>query len=184
MSSAEKQAWFAGRALMLVTLLLPLSVSAQTDPQPSGTPELRRELDGHNFLPSRFSLDPFVSTYVASETGFGYGSAPGRTFDLCNNVICPGPGSTTSFKVGAFAQLLDYQYGFLDWWAVRVGTKIIVYSGVNDTGVVGVGTNANASFSAGTTVSFKVGDRVRLGGSFDFSIGPAIFFQYCAGNRG
>jgi hypothetical protein len=26
--------------------------------------------------------DPFVSTYVASETGVGHGSAPGRTYDL------------------------------------------------------------------------------------------------------
>jgi hypothetical protein len=163
-------------------LVSPVSAWAQTDvTPPPQAPELRRELDGHNFMPSRFTLDPFVSTYVGSETGFGYGSAPGRTFSLCNDVVCPGPGTFASFQVGAFAQLLDYQYGFLDWWAVRVGTKILVYSGLNNTGVVGVGTNANASFSAGTTMSWKVGDRVRLGGSFDFSIGPAVFFNIVQG---
>jgi hypothetical protein len=174
----------AGRlaALLFGLCALPLSALAQSEPPPTAdAPELRRELAGHNFIPSKFTLDPFVSTYVSSETGFGYGSAPGRTYDLCGNVVCPGPGAFASFKVGAFAQLLDYQYGFVDWWAVRVGTKVLVYSGVNDSGVVGVGTNANATFSAGTTMSFKVGDRLRLGGSFDFSIGPAVFFNIVQG---
>jgi hypothetical protein len=169
-------------ALLLAVVVSPLGAWAQTDVLPPPvTPELRRELDGHEFTPSKFSLDPFVSTYVSSETGFGYGSAPGRTYNLCNGAVCPGPGSFASFQVGAFAQLLDYQYGFLDWWAVRVGTKILVYSGINDTGVVGVGTNANVNVSAGTTMSWKVGDRVRLGGSFDFSIGPAFFFNILQG---
>jgi len=169
-------------ALALGLAFCPVPVWAQTDSAlPPATQELRRELDGHEFTPSKFSLDPFVSTFVAAETGFGYGSAPGRTYDLCNGLVCPGPGSFATYNVGAFAQLLDYQYGFLDWWAVRVGTKILVYSGINSTGVVGVGTNANVSFSAGTTMSWKVGERLRLGGSFDFSIGPAVFFNIVQG---
>jgi hypothetical protein len=170
------------RVVVLACVLLPLGARAQTETSTTpAEPELRRELAGHNFLPSRFSLDPFVSTYVASETGFGYGTAPGRTYDLCGPNVCPGPGTFANFKVGAFAQLLDYQYGFTDWWAVRVGAKVLVYSGINDTGVVGVGTNANASFNAGTTMSWKVGDRLRLGGSFDFSIGPAVFLNIVQG---
>ena len=171
-----------GLALVLAAGLLPLSAWAQADAGPTPeVPELRRELAGHNFMPSKFALDPFVSTYIASETGFGYGTAPGRTYDICGQNVCPGPGTFASFKVGAFAQVIEYQYGFTDWLAVRAGAKVLVYSGINETGVVGVGTNANASFNAGTTVSFKVGERVRLGGSFDFSIGPAVFLNIVQG---
>jgi hypothetical protein len=176
-------------ALVLLAGVSPLCAWAQTDVAPvtaapapsSDAPELRRELAGHLFIPSRFTVDPFVATYVGSETGFGYGTAPGRTYDLCGNLVCPGPGTFATYQVGAFAQLLDYQYGFVDWWAVRVGTKILVYSGINSSGVVGVGTNLNATFSAGTTMSFKVGDNLRLGGTFDFSVGPAIFLNIVQG---
>jgi len=155
-------------------------VTAAPAPTPDA-PELRRELGGHLFIPSKFTDDPFVSTYVASETGFGYGTAPGRTYDICGTVVCPGPGAFATYQVGAFAQILGYQYGFFDWWAVRVGAQVVVYSGINGTGVAGIGTNANATFSAGTTMSFKVGDNLRLGGSFDFKMGPAIFLNIVQG---
>jgi hypothetical protein len=171
-----------GLTLSLLVCVLPLSAWSQTDSAPAPeVSELRRELAGHNFIPSKFSLDPFVSTYVGSETGFGYGSAPGHTFDLCGQMVCPGPGTTANFQVGAFAQLLDFQYGFLDWWAVRAGTRIVVYSGLNGSGVVGVGTNAQAAFSLGTTMSFKVGDNLRLGGSLDVGFGPSVFLNIAQG---
>jgi hypothetical protein len=177
------------RALAVLAAFLPLAAGADQDvapvtaaPAPTpGLPELRRELGGHLFIPSKFTDDPFVSTYVASETGVGTGWAPGRTYDICNGVVCPGPGSIATYRVGAFDQVLGYQYGFLDWWAVRVGAEVLVYSGTNSTGIVGVGTNANASFSAGTTMSFKVGENLRLGGSLDFKIGPAIFLNIVQG---
>jgi hypothetical protein len=164
----------AGLAWMLAVCLLPVSASAAESEllPPAPVPELRRELAGHNFIPSKYSLDPFVSTYAASETGFGYGSAPGRTFDLNGN-----PVSTADYKAGAFAQYLDFQYGFVDWWAVRAQAKVVIYTGLNDSGLAGIGTNLVVSPSFGTTVSFKVGDRVRLGGALDVSFGPAVFFN-------
>jgi hypothetical protein len=144
-----------------------------TDVQGTGdAPELRRELAGHNFIPSRFSLDPFVSTYVSSETGFGYGTAHGHTYDLNGN-----PVSLANYEAGVFAQLLNYQYGFCDWWAVRVLTKLIVYSGLNSTGLAAIGTNGVGNIGLGTTVSFKVGERLRLGGSLDVVFGPSVFFN-------
>ena len=143
------------------------SAAGSTDP-----PALRRELAGHNFIPSRFSLDPFVSTYVGSETGFGYGTAAGHTYDIAGN-----PVSTATYQVGAFAQLLNFQYGFVDWWAVRLSTQLTVFSGVNGSGAAAVGVNAVTHVGLGTTVSFKVGDNLRLGGSFDFTFGPSIFFN-------
>jgi hypothetical protein len=150
-----------------------MSAGADTDAQPAAeTHELRRELAGHNFIPSRFFLDPFVSTYVGSETGFGYGWAQGRTFDV-NGI----PISIANYQVGAFAQVLDYQYGFLAWWAVRVSAKLVLYSGINSSGVAGVGTNFGANPSIGTTVSFRVGENLRLGGTLDLTFGPAVFFN-------
>ncbi len=191
----EERAWVRRvalggfRALVVLAAFSPLGAWADEDvapvtaaPAPTpGLPELRRELGGHLFIPSKFTDDPFVSTYVASETGIGTGWAPGRTYDICGTVVCPGPGAAATYRVGAFAQVLDYQYGFLDWWAVRVGAQVVVYSGTNSTGFAGVGTNANLSFSAGTTMSFKVGENLRLGGSFDFKMGPAVFLNVVQG---
>ena len=162
---------------LLVVCLTPLAAGADPDvtsdaSAPTDAPALRRELAGHNFIPSKFSLDPFVSTYVASETGFGYGTAPGNTYDIGGN-----PNGLANYEVGAFAQLLNFQYGFVDWWAVRASAKILVYSGLNGTGAAGVGTNAVANVGLGTTVSFKVGDRLRLGGSLDVIFGPSVFFN-------
>jgi hypothetical protein len=162
---------------MLLVGLLPLAAGA--DPEatsetsvPSDAPALRRELAGHNFIPSKFSLDPFVSTYVSTETGFGYGTAPGHTFDVNGNPI-----GSADYQVGAFAQLLNFQYGFVDWWAIRAAARILVYSGLNGSGAAGVGTNALTSAGLGTTVSFKVGERLRLGGSLDVTFGPSVFFN-------
>ena len=159
--------------LALFGSILPLTSWAQgTSPPATDVPEPRRELAGHVFIPSKYTLDPFVSTYVASETGFGYGTAPGYNYDLAGHPI-----SSAQYEVGAFAQILDYQYGFVDWWAVRVAAQIIVYSGLNGSGAAAIGTNAVGHFGFGTTMSFKVGESVRLGWSFDANIGPSVFFN-------
>jgi hypothetical protein len=163
-----------GLVLLLLGCVLPRVCRAETDSQkpPTDAPELRRELAGHNFIPSKFSLDPFVSTYASSETGFGYGSAAGHTFDINGN-----PLTTADYQVAAFAQFLDFQYGFVDWWAVRLSVRILVYSGINAPGLAGVGSTLSGNPSLGTTVSFKVGEQLRLGGSLDLSFGPAVFFN-------
>jgi hypothetical protein len=164
---------------LALSLLLLSSPAVAADGEPAAPdPPLRRELDGHNFIPSRFTVDPFVSTYVASETGFGYGSAPGRTFDINGTPI-----STATYQVGAFAQLLDFQYGFTDWWAVRLSARIIVYSGLNSSGLAGIGTALAVNPTMGTTVSFKVGEKLRLGGVLDLAFGPSVFFNLVEGIR-
>jgi hypothetical protein len=162
-------------SLMLVAFPLEaLATPDQTvaDSSSSDSDELRRELAGHNFIPSRFSLDPFVQTSVAAETGFGYGWAKGRTFNIQGQ-----PVSVDDYSVGAFDQLLEYQYGFLPWWAVRIDLDVLVYSGLNASGAIGVGTNIGATGGLGTTMSWKVGENLRLGGSVDFDFGPSVFLN-------
>ncbi len=74
--------------LLLLVGLVPFAALADSEDNANrNAPELRRELDGHNFLPSGFIIDPFVSTYVSSETGFGYGTASGHTFDITGNPV-------------------------------------------------------------------------------------------------
>jgi hypothetical protein len=157
-------------------LALALSSAARADgdaaPSSAEAVPLRRELAGHLFMPSRYSLDPFVSTYVASETGVGTGTAKGHTFDNNGN-----PVSLSDYSAGAFAQYLDFQYGFLDWWAVRASVRVLVYTGTNTGGIVGIGTSIQANPTLATTVSFKIGDRLRLGGTVELSFGPAVFFN-------
>jgi hypothetical protein len=164
---------FLGSLALPLVLLSSPSVAAEDDTHSAATgPPLRRELDGHNFIASRFAQDPFVSTYVGSETGFGYGKAPGRNFDLNGNAI-----STADYEVGAFAQYLDYQYGFTDWWAVRFSVRIFTYMGINGPGVAGIGSSLAVNPTLGTTVSFKVGEKLRLGGALDLEFGPSVFFN-------
>ena len=164
----------ARAGVALLALALP-SVGRADGDAAAATPEtvpLRRELAGHLFLPSRYALDPFVSTYVGSETGVGIGTSQGHTFDINGNPI-----SVADYQVGAFAQYLDFQYGFLDWWAVRASVRVFVYTGTNTTGLVGVGTSLQINPMLGTTVSFKIGERLRLGGAVDVAFGPAVFFN-------
>lgn len=162
-------------SVVLGAVLLTHALAAEAQAVDAGTPdppELRRELDGHIFIPSRFTPDPFVQTSMASETGFGYGWATGRTFDINGN-----PKTTANYEVGAFAQLLDYQYGFLPWWAVRVGTTITAYSGLNSVAAAGIGTSAVVGVTLGTTLSWKVGDNLRFGASVDVSYGPSVILN-------
>ena len=147
--------------------------AADGDSKPAAeVAEPRRELAGHNFIPSRFADDPFVSTFIASETGAGSGSAPGRTYDLNGK-----PLGMSTYEVSAFAQYLDYQYGFLDCFAMRLSLRAVAYSGTNATGFAGVGATLAVSPTLGTTVSFKVGDRLRLGGRLELGFGPAVFLN-------
>ncbi len=177
---ASRKSSPSSAAVLVACLLCLVPAAARADADADATapaaspapPELRRELAGHNFIPSRNALDPFVSTFASSETGFGYGTATGHTFDLGGHPI-----STADYQVGGYAQFLDFQYGFFDWWAVRVGVELLVYSGINSAGVVAVGTNAVGRGGFSTTMSWKVGDNLRLGGSLQFGIGPSIFFN-------
>jgi hypothetical protein len=164
--------FLGGLALPLLLLSSPSSAAEGDTPAAVPATELRRELAGHNFIASRFILDPFVSTHVGAETGFGYGSAPGHTFDINGN-----PVTTANYQVGAFAQYLDYQYGFTDWWAVRASVRILVYSGINGSGLAGIGSTLAVNPTLGTTVSFKVGENLRLGGTLELALGPSVFFN-------
>lgn len=162
-------------SVVLGAVLCMPSLVAEAQAVDAGTPdapELRRELDGHIFIPSRYSPDPFVQTSIASETGFGYGWAKGKTYDINGN-----PVATADYQVGAFAQFLEYQYGFIPWWAVRVGATIVAYSGVNSVAAAGIGTSAVTSVNLGTTFSWKVGDNLRFGGSVDVTFGPAVILN-------
>jgi len=163
-----------GRLALLPLLgLWPAMGWADSDnPKAAEPPELRRQLDGHVFIFTENQLDPFVSTYVLSQTGFGYGTAAGYTYDVAGK-----PVTLANYQVGGFAQQLAFQYGFLDWWAVRINTVLTVYSGINGSGAAAVGTNALATVGLGTTLSWKVGDSLRLGGSLDFQFGPSVFFN-------
>jgi hypothetical protein len=83
----------------------------------------------------------------------------------------------STYEVSAFAQYLAYQYGFLDCWAMRLSLRAVVYTGTNATGFAGVGATLAVNPSLGTTVSFKVSDRLRLGGRLELGFGPAVFLN-------
>jgi hypothetical protein len=58
-----------------------------------------------------------------------------------------------------------------------VGANVIAYTGINSVGIAGVGTSAAPTVSLGTTLSWKVGDNLRFGGSVDVTWGPAFLLN-------
>ena len=66
------------------------------------------------------------------------------------------------------------QWGIADFWAVRLRLLGSIYSGTNTPAVVGVGVNGLVRGSVGTTFSFQLADRLRLGALVDVVWGPSV----------
>src|SRR4029453_11291827 len=94
----------------------------------------RRQLGPHLFIPRVAIDDPFTTTTVGSETGFGYATAEGPTFDLNGK-----PGTRADYKIIAYSQAFSGQWGIFDWWALRVRATGLVYSGANGPAAPGGG---------------------------------------------
>jgi|RhiMethySRZTD1v2_1073278.scaffolds.fasta_scaffold59810_2 hypothetical protein len=129
----------------------------------------RRQLGPHLFIPRVAIDDPFTTTTVGSETGFGYATAEGPTFDLNGN-----PVTLADYKIIAYSQAFSGQWGIFDWWALRVRATGLVYSGANGSAAAGVGLNGVVRAGAGTTFAIRPLPTLQLGLLFDVSVGPSV----------
>ena len=127
-----------------------------------------RELDGHVFIPSQLVPHPFTSSYVEGVAGYGYANASAPAYNLQGNQT-----GTRTYDVGEMEQRFDLQVLLLPFWALRAGIGAQIYTGATGESLLGVGTNFATAGSFGTTLSFPLGDRARIGGVLDFEIGPS-----------
>jgi hypothetical protein len=123
----------------------------------------RRELNGHFFVPSLTVPDPFVPTLFSLSTGAGHAWVDGPSFDPRGN-----PVGGESYRAAALAESMTFQAAILSWWALRLASGGGLYGGVNARSALVLGAIIPLDVTPGTTVSWKIGRFVRLGGTFDF----------------
>jgi hypothetical protein len=149
---------------LLATFSNPARAQAESAAAPSG-----RMLDDHLFIPSALVRDPFTATYFQSTIGFGYATATGPAFEVAGNVIGGG-----DYKFATTLQGFEIQLKLYDWWAIRIASQGVLFTAIDSTSAINAGVSARIQPAGGTTVSFPLCPRVRLGGTFDFGYAPDI----------
>src|SRR4029453_1302865 len=129
----------------------------------------RRQLGPHLFIPRGGIDTPFTTPTVGSETGFGYATAEGPTFDLNGN-----PVTLADYKIIAYSQAFSGQWGIFDWWALRVRATGLVHTRGSGPPAAGVGLNGVVRAGAGTTFAIRPLPTLQLGLLFDVSVGPSV----------
>ena len=127
------------------------------------TRQSNRELNGHFFIPSLSIADPFLPTEFSLITGAGVAWVDGPGFDLRGNRT-----GRDSYVAAALTHTTSFQANILEWWAVRLTGAGGLYGGANAKSALALGVTVPADIIAGTTVSFKLGRWLRVGGTFDF----------------
>lgn len=103
-------------------------------------------LQGHRFIPTSTVPDPFITSYLRSNTGFG--------FLLDANIPVQAPGDSIAVLQGdiAFAVLgFEYQQAIVDFLALRIGFGGAVRTGTNGETLIAEGLSATYSFNFGVT---------------------------------
>ncbi len=149
------------RALGVCLLVAALAGAARADEDDDR--QWGREINGHFFIPSLSIADPFLPTEFSLVTGAGAAWADGPGFDARGN-----PTGRDSYVAGALTHTTSFQAQILKWWAVRLTGAGGLYGGANAKSVLVLGATIPIDIIAGTTVSFRIGKWLRLGGTFDF----------------
>ncbi len=103
-------------------------------------------LDGHRFIPTSTVPDPFITSYLRSNTGFG--------FLLDANIPVITEADTIAVLQGdiAFAVLgFEYQQAIVDFLALRIGFGGAIRTGTDGQTLLAEGLNARYAFGFGIT---------------------------------
>jgi hypothetical protein len=103
-------------------------------------------LDGHRFIPTSTVPDPFITSYLRSNTGFGF------LLDAKIPVITEA--DTIAVLQGdiGFAVLgFEYQQAIVDFLALRIGFGGAIRTGTNGQTLLAEGLNASYAFGFGIT---------------------------------
>jgi hypothetical protein len=140
-------------------------------PAPQG-----RELNGHLFVPAATVRGPFTVTSFGSFMNLGYGSTTG-TFQIGDRVFNQG------FDYALFGATLDYELAFLRYFSARLALAPDVFSGINGSSAIAVGSRLQVQVSTGLTASIPLGDAVRVGFLLDAGFGPNVGLSIGQGIR-
>lgn len=146
--------------LLIVGLVSGAAGAHETD---DDTRVWNREINGHFFIPSLTIADPFLPTEFSLIPGAGVAWADGPGFDARGN-----PTGRDSYVAAALTHTTSLQVHILKWWAVRLTGAGGLYGGANGKSALVLGATVPADIIVGTTVSFRIGKWLRVGGTFDY----------------
>jgi len=166
---AGREADVAGGSVVAAADSVDVSPSEEEDrPGSSGPQEIVQDrklpvLSGHRFIPTSTVPDPFITSYLRSQTGFGL------LLDARLPVLTEA--DTVAVLEGdiAFAILgFEYQQAIVDFLALRIGFGGAVRTGTSGESLLAEGLNASYAFQAGLTGRVLQTRRVVLSAVADF----------------
>jgi hypothetical protein len=144
----------------------PPAAAGLRDTEERSIPE-GRVLNGHVFIPSAAVPGALTTTSFSSYLVLGVGKTSGST--QIGDKLYSG-----DFDYAGVGAILGYEYAFLRYFSVRFTLNEIVYSGINGSSAIVVGTALSTGGALGVTASMPVGDSLRLGVLFDAGIAPGL----------
>ena len=136
-------------------------VPRETDAPPG------RVLNGHVFLPSRRVAGALTTTSFGTFLETAYGTTTGSA--QIGDKLYSG-----TFDYAGVGAILGYEYAFLDHFSVRFSIEELVYSGINGSSALVIGTALSTGATLGFTASLPIGDSIKVGLLLDGAIGPGL----------
>ena len=142
-------------------------VLAQVSPMVENSAPPGRILNGHVFLPSASVPGALTTTSFGTFLEMAYGSTTGSA--QVGDTLYSG-----SFNYAGVGAILGFEYAFLDHFSARLTINELVYSGINGTSAIVVGTSVATAAALGFTATLPVGETLKLGLLVDGGIGPGL----------
>jgi hypothetical protein len=126
-----------------------------------------RILNGHVFMPSATVPGALTTTSFGSFLVLGYGKTTG-------SVTVGDKQYTGNFDYAGVGAIIGYEYAFLKYFSARLAINEIVFSGINGSSAIVIGTTLATGFNLGVTASLPIGDSLRLGVLLDAGFQPGL----------
>lgn len=144
-------------------------------PAPEGEPLVPREADappdrvlnGHVFMPSAVVPGALTTTSFATYLITVYGNTSGSA--QIGDQLYSG-----TFDYAGVGATLGFEYAFLKYFSARLSITELVYSGINGSSALVIGTQVSTAGSLGFTGSLPIGDSLKLALLVDGGIGPGL----------
>jgi hypothetical protein len=117
-----------------------------------------------------------ITTSFASYLVVGLGQASGSS--QVGDKLYSG-----TFDYAGVGAIVAFEYAFLRYFSARLTVNEIVYSGINGSSAIVVGTSVQGGGALGVTASMPVGESLRLGVLFDAGIAPGLALTIGSGLR-
>jgi hypothetical protein len=127
----------------------------------------RRVLNGHVFMPSAEVPGALTTTSFATYLIMVYGNTSGSA--QIGDQLYSG-----TFDYAGVGALLGYEYAFLNYFSARFSITELVYSGINGSSALVIGTSVSTAATLGFTASLPIGDSLKLALLVDGGIGPGL----------